>query len=253
MKDQHISKKEIGVRVKEALHKVHLDGLEDRSAPQLSGGQQQRLALARALVKDPRVLLLDEPLSNLDAKLREEMRVEIRNLVRRLGITTIYVTHDQLEAMTMSDRVAVFKEGQIVQIDAPLRLYTRPMNRFVAGFVGIDNFFDGVVTEKRADGLCTVETDGTHLMSTDALNSLVGSRVTVAIRPEAVLLVEKPDGPNCLTGVVVQSIFVGEFLDCHIKVGGKVVHMKTNPMAKVSEGMEIMIKLPPENCCLVAE
>ncbi len=250
---ERISRKEISQRVTEALRKVQLDGLEQRSAPQLSGGQQQRLALARALVKEPHVLLLDEPLSNLDARLREGMRVELRNLVRRLGITTIYVTHDQLEAMTMSDRVAVMKDGEVVQIDNPLNLYTKPKSRFVAEFVGIDNFFEGVVTEKKGDGFCTLSINGIKLVVKAFAEFSVGEKGTVAIRPEAVQIVERPEGPNCLTGTVQQAIFVGEFLDCHIRVGEKVVHVKTNPLGGPSEGKGIVLRLPPESCCLIKE
>ncbi len=250
---ESISRKEITQRVQEALRKVQLDGLEQRSAPQLSGGQQQRLALARALVKEPHVLLLDEPLSNLDARLREGMRVELRNLVRRLGITTVYVTHDQLEAMTMSDRVAVMKDGEVVQIDNPLNLYTQPKSRFVAEFVGIDNFFEGVVTEKKEGDFCTLSVNGIKLLAKALAEISIGEKGTLAIRPEAIQIIERAEGPNCLTGTVHQAIFVGEFLDCHVRVGEKVVHVKTNPLGGPSEGKGIVLRLPPESCCLIKE
>ena len=147
---RRFSKKEIHEKVLKALSLVQLNGLEDRPAPFLSGGQQQRLALARALVKEPRVLLLDEPLSNLDAKLREETRLEVRELVNRLNITTLYVTHDQLEALTMSDVVAVINQGQIAQEAPPNEIYQSPRERFVANFIGLANFLEGDVVEYHA-------------------------------------------------------------------------------------------------------
>jgi iron(III) transport system ATP-binding protein len=140
---QKFSKQEIREKVLKALSQVQLDGLQDRPAPFLSGGQQQRLALARAMVKEPEVLLLDEPLSNLDAKLREETRSELRELVKRLGITTLYVTHDQLEALTMSDVVAVMNQGRVVQEGAPVEIYQSPRESFVANFIGLTNFLEG--------------------------------------------------------------------------------------------------------------
>src|SRR3954454_14400582 len=153
------SRREARDRVMAALRLGRLEGFEDRPAPYLSGGQQQRLALARALVAEPRVLLLDEPLSNLDAKLREDTRIELRELVKRLGITTVYVTHDQLEALTMSDVVAVMNEGRIVQEDSPIEIYRSPKERFVANFIGLTNFLAGRVTAApNGSGFGTVET-----------------------------------------------------------------------------------------------
>ena len=140
------SRQQIRDKVDDALAMVHLEGFADRPATILcSGGQQQRLALARAIVKEPRVLLLDEPLSNLDAKLREETRFELRELVKRLGITTLYVTHDQLEALTMSDTVAIMDQGRIVQQGTPVEIYQAPREKFVANFIGLTNFLEGQV------------------------------------------------------------------------------------------------------------
>ena len=154
------SKAEIREKVLQVLDLVQLSGYEDRPAPFLSGGQQQRLALARALVREPEVLLLDEPLSNLDAKLREETRAEIRDLVKRVGITTIYVTHDQLEALTMSDVIAVMDQGKIVQEGSPIEIYRTPKVRFVADFIGLTNFIEGRVKQltTNGDGFGSVET-----------------------------------------------------------------------------------------------
>ena len=141
------SSREMRDRVMRSLALVHLDGLEDRPSPYLSGGQQQRLALARALVREPEVLLLDEPLSNFDAKLREEMRTEVRDLVTALGVTTLFVTHEQIEALTMSDRIGVMHDGLIVQEGTPGEIYDRPGSAFVADFIGKTNFINGKVVE----------------------------------------------------------------------------------------------------------
>src|SRR5574340_746495 len=155
-----LAKREIEEKVRHALHTVELDGLEKRSATKLSGGQQQRLALARALVRKPKLLLLDEPLSNLDAALREHMRVELRQLQQRLGITTVYVTHDQLEALALSDMIAVMKDGHIVQEGRPREIYGSPASGFVAGFIGNTNWLEGKVVEVEPGGKAvTVETN----------------------------------------------------------------------------------------------
>ncbi|MFZ1551370.1 MAG: ABC transporter ATP-binding protein, partial [Anaerolineae bacterium] len=150
---------EIKRRVARVLELVELTGLENRAPNQLSGGQQQRVALARALVMEPKVLLMDEPLSNLDAKLREQMRTEIRRIQKRLGITSVYVTHDQVEAMTLSDQIVVMNQGQIVQIGTPDEIYRRPRTRFVADVIGQANFIEGAVRQRRGDHL-VIETLG---------------------------------------------------------------------------------------------
>src|ERR671930_103501 len=199
---------EIERRLATGLARVNLTGLEDRYPGQLSGGQQQRVALARALVLNPDILLLDEPLSNLDAKIRIEVRAEIRALQRELGITTIYVTHDQEEALSLSDRVAVMREGRVQQVAAPKLLYERPVNRFVADFVGTNNFIPGVVKE-RADGVALVET---------ALGSLCarpgppapGAPCVLAVRPENVAL--DGAGENVVAGRVRLAAYLGNTL-----------------------------------------
>src|SRR5205085_5541555 len=176
---------EIERRLAAGLVKVNLTGLEDRYPGQLSGGQQQRVALARALVLNPDILLLDEPLSNLDAKIRVQVRAEIRTLQRELGITTIYVTHDQEEALSLSDRVAVMRDGRIQQVAAPKALYERPMNRFGADFVGTNNFIPGVCTE-RGEDRSLVET-ALGLVRARAAGAVApGARCVLAVRPENV-------------------------------------------------------------------
>src|ERR1041384_1688244 len=178
-----LSGSDIRARVRKVLSLVQLHGLADRPAPFLSGGQQQRLALARAIVKEPRVLLLDEPLSNLDAKLREETRFELRELVKRLGITTLYVTHDQLEALTMSDTVAIMDQGRIVQQGTPVEIYQAPREKFVANFIGLTNFLDARVVGPGAAGIGEVTTASGKLRCVLPDNIGAGENVIIVIRP----------------------------------------------------------------------
>src|SRR5881396_2914608 len=174
---------EIGRRLAAGLAKVNLTGLEDRYPGQLSGGQQQRVALARALVLSPDILLLDEPLSNLDAKIRVQVRGEIRALQKDLGITTVYVTHDQEEALSLSDRVAVMRDGVILQTAPPRELYERPRSRFVADFVGVNNFVPGVCRDVAADG-ATIDTALGVVRGVAADGVTPGGRCLLAVRPE---------------------------------------------------------------------
>jgi ABC-type Fe3+/spermidine/putrescine transport system ATPase subunit len=178
---------EVERRLAAGLAKVNLTGLEVRYPGQLSGGQQQRVALARALVLNPDILLLDEPLSNLDAKIRVQVRGEIRTLQRDLGITTIYVTHDQEEALSLSDRVAVMRDGRVQQVSTPKTLYERPANRFVADFVGTNNFIPGVYKERAGDDV-VVETALGPLRARPTPDIPLGDRCVLAVRPENLAL-----------------------------------------------------------------
>ena len=200
---------EIARRLAEGLRKVNLSGLADRYPGQLSGGQQQRVALARALVLNPDILLLDEPLSNLDAKIRVQVRAEIRKLQKQLGITTVYVTHDQEEALSLSDRVAVMRDGRILQVATPKTLYERPVNRFVADFVGTNNFIGGVCKE-RGPERATVETALGPLHGRPADSIAAGSRCVVAVRPENVTL--GGGGENAVDGRVAFASYLGNTL-----------------------------------------
>ena len=201
-------KAEIRERVADALGRVGLAGREDRLSSQLSGGQQQRVALARAIVVRPKVLLFDEPLSNLDLKLREQLRLEIKHLQRELGITSIFVTHDQTEALVMSDRIAVMRDGRIEQLGTPETIYREPVSAFVAGFVGQSNLIPGVCTEGGA-GECTV-----RLATTDAVRAhqsgtiAAGDAVRVLLRPEALRLDTAAGGPS-ITGRVIDVVNEG--------------------------------------------
>ncbi len=202
---------EIGQRVREALEMVRLAGFEGRKPEQLSGGQQQRIALARALVNRPAVLLLDEPLGALDLKLRKEMQIELKTLQHQVGITFVYVTHDQEEALTMSDRIAVMGGGRVLQVGSPTEIYEQPNSRFVADFIGESNFLDGEVRGISADAV-TVMVDGTLPVHVARRRSTAqGERVTVAIRPEKVRLHRQrsPEAVNALPGVVENVVYIG--------------------------------------------
>jgi ABC-type Fe3+/spermidine/putrescine transport system ATPase subunit len=200
---------EVERRLATGLAKVNLTGLEARYPGQLSGGQQQRVALARALVLNPDILLLDEPLSNLDAKIRLQVRGEIRTLQRELGITTVYVTHDQEEALSLSDRVAVMRDGRVQQVATPKALYERPANRFVADFVGTNNFIAGVCKERAGEEV-VVETPLGPLRGRPPAAVHVGDRCVLAIRPENLSL----DGGvgNRVEGRVRLSSYLGSVL-----------------------------------------
>ena len=202
-----IPPEEIAQRVKGALDLVELEGLEERTPDQLSGGQQQRVALARALVIEPDVLLLDEPLSNLDAKLRVEMRKEIKSLQRKMGITTIYVTHDQKEALAVSDRLAVMNRGKIEQVGNPLEIYGNPKNRFVANFIGLINLFQGTVEHSRKTSMTIKTVEGLELIVNPIHDVKKGTKVLLAVRPEKIEI--HPHGFTTSTGTTLEGIIEG--------------------------------------------
>jgi len=198
-------------RVTEALEMVRLPGMENRKPKQLSGGQQQRVALARALVNRPAVLLLDEPLGALDLKLRKEMQLELKELQHQVGITFIYVTHDQEEALTMSDRIAVMHQGVVLQVGSPTEIYERPNNRFVADFIGETNFIGGHVAEAKNGRVIVNVTPDITIQAATNETILPNTQVTVAVRPEKLHLRREP-GPveeNCLAGVVQEMVYIG--------------------------------------------
>jgi len=202
---RRLARDEIARLVDEALELVRLPGLGDRLPKELSGGQQQRVALARALVYRPALLLMDEPLGALDRKLREQLQLEIKRVHRERGISVLYVTHDQEEALTMSDRIAVFDHGRIQQIGTPEELYDRPSTRFVASFVGDTNLVSGR-TVSMADGVCEIETSAGRVRASARQPIANGAAVVVAVRPERVAFVSEEAG---LAGVVTDVIFVG--------------------------------------------
>ena len=202
-----VPKPEIQERVMEMLRLVQLEGFEKRKPDELSGGQKQRVAIARALVNKPKVLLLDEPLGALDLKLRKQMQIELKRLQKKLGITFIYVTHDQEEALTMSDRIAVMHDGVLEQLDVPMEIYEHPKTKFVAGFIGESNIFDGKVTDKK-DNVLTVQTEA-GMMQVCGADFEVGEEMHVAIRPEYMDVSKTPVEGFDLPGTVKDFILSG--------------------------------------------
>ncbi|HEY8289887.1 MAG TPA: ABC transporter ATP-binding protein [Acetobacteraceae bacterium] len=230
-KDRRHGREEIRKLVDEALRTVGLVGYGERPATRLSGGQQQRVALARALVHRPQLLLLDEPLSNLDAALREEMRVELRRLQQQIGVTTIYVTHDQNEALAMSDRIAVMEGGRIVQMDEPREIYFRPASGFVASFIGSSNLLTGVCPAgARAGEVAAVRLpDNSTIQCLFAAAHAGGGTVSVSVRPEAIALLAADaaplNGENRLRGTVTAASFQGSNVRYDIRSGDLVVRV----------------------------
>ena len=219
LKVKRLPKEDVKQRVSQALSLVELDGFEDRTPDQLSGGQQQRVALARALVMEPKVLLMDEPLSNLDAKLREQMRLEIRRIQKQIGITSIYVTHDQTEAMAMSDRIVVMNNGYIEQVGSPSEVYRHPINRFVADFIGRANFIPGKVISTENERV-TVSALGKELVvPATTTNFKEDQSVTVVIRPEVGIL--NPETPAMFDGVVQHASYLGNNVEYLVNVNGQ--------------------------------
>ena len=250
-------KKVLMQRAQEMMEIVQLKGVENRLPKELSGGQQQRVSLARAMIVKPKVMLFDEPLSNLDAKLRERTRVEIRNLLKKMNVTAIYVTHDQEEALTISDRIAVMNKGKIEQITVPSKLYTEPATKFIAGFVGHANFFEGVVQKAEGDRI-TVRTGGGHEITAvvpSVDRAPVGSDVTLVIRPENIQVEDlHENSPNIVTGVVTARIYLGSTVRYLVDAGeGKEIEIDLQPKNLVDrrEGELIRFSLDEQNLILV--
>ena len=217
-----LSKAEFDAKVGEMLELIKLPGYEDRASHELSGGERQRVALARALIRRPKVLLLDEPLGALDKKLREQMQLELRALQRSVGITFVFVTHDQEEALTMSDRVAVMSKGRYLQIDTPTQLYGAPQNREVADFIGTMNFFDARV-QKVLDGKVRIDAGplGHLTASPGKLAFSVGQNSLAAIRPERITISsEKPTGGNAVEGIMDATAFLGDRNHFYVRING---------------------------------
>jgi iron(III) transport system ATP-binding protein len=241
---RRLPKKDIRDRVMRVLKAVQLDALAEREATKLSGGQQQRLALARALAMEPQLLLLDEPLSNLDAKLRDLMRFELKRLQRELKITTVYVTHDQSEALALSHSIAVMNEGRIQQIGPPRDIYEKPRSRFVADFVGTTNFIDG---EALGRGRVRTAIGDVEVASGEELRA--GDGVVLSVRPEDVELSEaRPGGANVWQGRVDQKVFLGEFVDFQVKLGERILLSRRHPSLRTPIGDPIFVQLHPEKC-----
>jgi iron(III) transport system ATP-binding protein len=246
---RRLGRREIRDRVERVLRIVRLDGLADRPATDLSGGQQQRLALARALVPEPRLLLLDEPLSNLDARLREELRFELERVQRELAVTTLYVTHDQEEALAISDVVAVMRDGRIEQTGTPAGVYERPTSAFVADFLGAANLIGGRVAESTGNGVCTVTTPQGTLRVRASESPAAGAEVVLVVRPERIVVAREDverNGDNRLVGVVQASAFLGGAVDHLVEVDGLRVRARTDPARAVAPGTRVVLTFAPE-------
>jgi iron(III) transport system ATP-binding protein len=245
-----LQRREIRERVERVLSAVGLGGLEGRHPGQLSGGQQQRVALARSLVVEPSILLLDEPLSNLDAKLRERMRTELKDLQRRTGITFVYVTHDQAEAMALSDRIAVFHAGRMQQYGSPREVYERPANLFVADFMGLVNKLPAEVLE--VDGAVARVRVGPHVMtaSISAQDAIAPGPAVVAVRPESVRILPGPSdvGPNIFEGTLVEATFLGNLVDYQVDMGGVPLRVQADRHTIREVGSRLFVEIPVNEC-----
>ncbi len=243
-----MNRTDISRKVDEVLALVRLPGFGSRPATDLSGGQQQRVALARSLALEPQVLLFDEPLSNLDAKLREDMRSELRDLLRRLGITSIYVTHDQAEAFVISDRIFVMRDGQIVQSGEPKEIYTSPANRFVAEFIGVANMLSGVVRENEGDQLTVALTDTQIVRAVG--RAAIGSRVDLCVRPEVIQISPRGEGKaphNSVEGKVSRRLYLGQAIEYRVALDSTSIRVNTNPSVWFDVGQPVWMTLPAKD------
>ncbi|HYL82374.1 MAG TPA: ABC transporter ATP-binding protein [Candidatus Acidoferrum sp.] len=239
-------KGERGKLVTEALRLVRLEGYEGHYPRELSGGQQQRVGLARALVYRPKVLLLDEPLSNLDAKLREEMRFEIKEVVTRLGITAMYVTHDQAEALALSDRVAIMSRGRLEQLGTPEEIYEQPSSRFVAEFIGLSNFLEGRVQSLQADSM-VVSLGGLTLVTAALKEAGPGQKVLLFARPNEVELLRpaEPAGTNVFEARVEKATYLGDTMDYRLTFGqGLELRVQSDARNRYGQGATVRLRIP---------
>jgi iron(III) transport system ATP-binding protein len=247
---------EVAERVRWALGLVQMGGLAERSAAMLSGGQQQRVALARAFVFSPSVLLFDEPLSNLDARLRAEMRLEIKELQRRLGITSVYVTHDLEEALAISDRIVVMRDGGIEQVGTPAEIYDRPRNTFVADFVGSANLIHGRRrADLEADGLVVLETAGGALVHGNAYGRPVPAEPRFAVRTIHLRVTrERPGGArNVWPARVRRRVFQGDFTQYHVDWNGRALVVRSAAVDPFVEDDEVYLAVDPRHCVLLED
>lgn len=245
-------REEVRERVARALDFVQLSGFEGRPATKLSGGQQQRVALARALVAEPRVILFDEPLSNLDAKLREETRKELRAFLEKLQITAVYVTHDRVEALALSDTIAVMRAGGIIEIGSPKKIYFDADHRFVADFIGRANLFKARV--RGEEGGHTVVDCPLGTIACQRRDFPAGGEATLCLRPEFIHLVrgEAPAGHNVVNARIESLTFVGENYETEIRVGAELLLARVEPDANIAVGDAVSFSLDPAHCLLVA-
>ncbi|NCB02499.1 MAG: ABC transporter ATP-binding protein [Spirochaetia bacterium] len=253
LQNQGMPKAEIEERVRETLSFVQLEGFEKRPATKLSGGQQQRIALARALVAKPKVILFDEPLSNLDAKLREETRKELRSFLSELEITAVYVTHDRVEALSLSDSIGVMKSGKIVEIGDPKKIYFNSEHHFVADFIGRSNLIPAQVKISK-DSYTIVETSLGEFTCRQR-DFPVDSNLTLCIRPEFIDLIasEETTDKNILHGVMETMVFVGDVYESEIRVSDVLFMAKVDPETTIAVGDKVSFSVKPEHCLLVSK
>ena len=254
-----VPKPEIDKRIKKVLSMVQLEGYENRYPRQMSGGQQQRIAMARALVFEPEIMLLDEPLSNLDAQLREEMRFEFTELQKKLGITAVYVTHDQAEALVISDKIVILNQGEIVQSGSPKEIYSNPKNKFVAGFIAVTSFINGRIdsfTEEKKKVI--VKTDDGLVIHGFNNSFDIGQKVSVAMRMNVIKFIHDENRGdkntvNIFKGKIIQSSYLGNIIDYKIRMGKW--EIRTNAEAKYDFklGEEVIFHLPPEDIIVTRE
>jgi iron(III) transport system ATP-binding protein len=247
---------EVQRRTREVLERVGLAHLADRYATRLSGGQRQRVALARAIVYQPEVVLFDEPLSNLDAKLREQLRDELARLQREVGITSIYVTHDQTEALVMSDRIVVMDKGVIQQIGDPHTLYARPANAFVANFLGVANLLEARLIARDGE-LCELEVvpgkdcAPLYLRAGGLNGAQVGQRIILSIRPEDISLHLQPPDPagnvNVMEARIVDTVYLGNFLDCRLRVGDCELGVQIDHFERLAPDQRVYLNFQPQH------
>jgi iron(III) transport system ATP-binding protein len=251
-----LPKDEIADRVADTLELVGLTDMAEKMATQLSGGQQQRASLARAIVAKPRLLLFDEPLSNLDLKLREAMRVELKRIQHEVGITSVYVTHDQSEALVMSDEIIVMSKGRIEQRGGPRDIYAQPANRYVSNFIGVANLLDGRVARvANGNGLGQVEVShkGARIDVACRIGEGLseGAETVLSVRPENVHAIRENDGGNCLEGEVIEAVFLGSYVDCRVQWGDFEWKVIAHPRDRLRKGEKVFLKLDPEHSLAV--
>ena len=254
LKMRSVGKATRNEKVRRALDMVQLGALADRRPAQLSGGQQQRIALARALVYEPKVVLLDEPLGALDKQLREEMQLELRDIHRSLGVTMIFVTHDQSEALTMSDRIAVFNRGRIEQLGSPRNIYDHPKSRFVAEFIGETNVIEAKVTGHR-DGIAEVLAEGGHRLRVRSENDVaVGRDVLVCVRPERLDIGEDGSVPNALAATIADTVYQGDHIRMKLQAAGlQLVGRRERRQHEVTTDSRTYVSFAPDQCSLMVE
>jgi iron(III) transport system ATP-binding protein len=252
---RHVARDEINDRVADVLKLVGLAEMADKLATQLSGGQQQRAALARAIVSRPRLLLFDEPLSNLDLKLREQMRVELKRIQNEIGITSVYVTHDQAEALVMSDEIIVMSKGRIEQRGAPHAIYSRPVNRYVSNFIGVANLLKGRVIEVTEPGRGVVEATagGEPIRVSCVLGEEIGegSEAVLSVRPENVHAVREQDAATPISGEVSEAIFLGNYVDCRVAWGDFEWKVQGHPRDRFKAGEKVYLRFDPKHTLAV--